>query len=83
MGYIDILVLTTACIILSIFNSRKDEDFFEEKDEDGIIINKRIIQSDSIMQEAIVPFIADDAMEERGGNLKTPNFDSERRFKSF
>ncbi len=35
------------------------------------------------MQEAIIPFIADDAMEERGGNLKNPNFDSERRFKSY
>lgn len=58
MAYIDIIVLTTVCVILSILNSRKGDDFFEEKDEDGIIINKRIIQSDSIMQEAIVPFMA-------------------------
>ena len=50
MAYIDILILTTACIILAILNSRKNEDFFEEKDEDGVIINKRIVQSDSIMQ---------------------------------
>jgi len=58
MAYIDIIVLTTVCVILSILNSRKGDDFFEEKEQDGIIINKRIIQSDSIMQEAIVPFMA-------------------------
>lgn len=33
MAYIDILVLTLACIVLAILNSRKAEDFFEEKDE--------------------------------------------------
>lgn len=69
MAYVDILVLTVACIVLAIFNSRKGDDFFEEKDEDGYVINKRIVQSDSIMQEAIVPFMAEDH-EDRGNMAK-------------
>jgi membrane protein DedA with SNARE-associated domain len=32
MAYIDILVLTVACIVLAVLNSRKGDDFFEEKD---------------------------------------------------
>lgn len=33
MAYIDVIVLTVACILLAIFNSRKADDFFEEKEE--------------------------------------------------
>ena len=50
MAYIDVLVLTLACIILAILTSRKGSDFFEEKDEDGFIMHKRIVDCDSIMQ---------------------------------
>lgn len=60
MAYIDVIVLTVLCIVLAILNSRKDNDFFEEKDEEGVIINKRIISGDSIMHDAIVPFMFED-----------------------
>lgn len=42
MAYIDASVLTAVNIVLAIMNSRKGDDFFEEKTEDGYVVNKRI-----------------------------------------
>jgi hypothetical protein len=42
MSYIDATVMTLVNIVLGILNSRKEDDFFEEKTEDGYIVNKRI-----------------------------------------
>ena len=80
MAYIDVLVLTVLCIILAILNSRKGSDFFEEKDEDGFVLHKRIVDCDSILHEAIEPMIAEE--EEVGGNL-AKNYETDRKFKSF
>lgn len=42
MAYIDATVMTLVNIVLGILNSRKEDDFFEEKTEDGYVVNKRI-----------------------------------------
>ncbi len=42
MAFIDATVLTVVNIILAILNSKKDVEFFEEKSEEGFVVNKRI-----------------------------------------
>lgn len=42
MAEIDVLILTIAELVLALWHTRKPEDYFEDADEDGIYINKRI-----------------------------------------
>lgn len=70
MAYIDLIVLTTVCIILAILNSRKNDDFFEEKDDDGVVMHKRIVDSDSFFNEVITPFMVEDTDNRTGSHMK-------------
>lgn len=42
MAYIDATIMTAVNVVLGILNSRKDDDFFEQKTQDGYVMNKRI-----------------------------------------
>lgn len=42
MAYVDVMILTFICVVLGILNSIKPANFFEETNEDGYVINKRI-----------------------------------------
>ena len=42
MAIIDVVILSLLELILGICNVNKDNDYFEDIDEDGLIINKRI-----------------------------------------
>jgi hypothetical protein len=42
MAEIDVLILSVLVLVLALCHIRKDEDFFEDTDEDGLHINKRV-----------------------------------------
>lgn len=55
MAYIDIIIVVSIMIILAILSTCKGENYFEEEEKDGYVINKRIAESDEIMHEAVIP----------------------------
>ena len=81
MAYIDIIIIVTIYLILAIWNVCKKDDFFEEQDEEGYIMNKRIASSDEIMHEAIVPMMMED--EEEGGNFHRNPFETSKKYHSY
>lgn len=81
IAYIDVIVVMLAGLILGICNTCKGDRFFEEEDEDGIILNKRIYQSDEIMQEVLSPMIEEDH-EEGGSVMNRQVFETERKLKT-
>ena len=42
MAKLDVLILAVLALIVALCNSRKDDDFFQDIDEDGMVMNKRI-----------------------------------------
>ena len=49
MAEIDVLVLTILVLILALCHTRKPDDYFEDVDEDGLKINKRVESFDEVL----------------------------------
>jgi hypothetical protein len=48
MAYLDILILSIVCTVLALLNSKKSDDYFEEKDEYGNLVGKSRKESENI-----------------------------------
>ena len=57
LALIDVLILTILGLILALCHTCKPDDYFEDVDEDGIKINKRIESFDEVLNEYIQPEI--------------------------
>ena len=55
MARVDVLVLSVLALILALCNSRKEDDFFEDIDDEGMIMNKRIEVYDEALHGEIMP----------------------------
>lgn len=74
MAYIDTIVIVVLVCLFGVVNVCKAVDFFEEVDEDGVVINRRVTHDNDIMHEAMVAMMED---EDYGGNYK---HDTEAKF---
>lgn len=55
MAYVDALALSVISLILAIMNSRKNADFFDDVDDEGLKVNKRIESWDEVLNENVMP----------------------------
>lgn len=55
MAYVDALALSVISLILAIMNSRKNADFFDDVDNEGLKVNKRIESWDEVLNDNVMP----------------------------